>query len=102
MEKEHRLTAFDGRLVLDPDSRIVTVDGREVRLTHADTRLLRGLIELGGGVHDSETILWKVYRIVLHPVELRYPMAVLRVKLGEPVWIVRTGEGYGLRPPELP
>ncbi|MFF4921426.1 hypothetical protein ACFY4B_12660 [Kitasatospora sp. NPDC001261] len=103
LEPQGSLTAFDGRLVIDLDTQVVTVDGREVRLRRSDVKLLRGLIELGEGVHAPDTILWKVYDASLHPHELRYPMALLRAKLGEPEWIVRTEEGrYGLRPPELP
>ncbi|MFD8753627.1 hypothetical protein ACFV0O_22030 [Kitasatospora sp. NPDC059577] len=41
------MTAFEGRLVRDPDTRIATVDGREARLTRADATLLRGLIDPG-------------------------------------------------------
>ncbi|WP_224284338.1 hypothetical protein [Streptomyces sp. LS1784] len=101
-EPRGSLTAFDGRLVIDPDTRVVTVDGREVRLNRADVKLLRGLVELGEGVHEPYSIMWKVYNAPCHPHELRYPMTVLRAKLGEPSWIVRTEEGYGLRPPDLP
>ncbi|MFI9363438.1 hypothetical protein ACIG5E_20630 [Kitasatospora sp. NPDC053057] len=93
------LTAFDGRLVLDPDARTATVDGREVRLTYQDVRGLRTLIELGEGVHDPLDILMRGWGVCLDPRELRYPMAVLRMKLGEPRWIVRVGDRYGLRPP---
>ncbi|MFE7590994.1 hypothetical protein ACFU6K_16480 [Kitasatospora sp. NPDC057512] len=103
LEPQGSLAAFDGRLVIDLDTRVVTVDGREVRLHRSDVRLLRGLIELGEETHAPDTIMWKVYGAPLHPHELRYPVAVLRAKLGEPGWIVRTEEGrYGLRPPELP
>ncbi|MFF4381275.1 hypothetical protein [Kitasatospora sp. NPDC001547] len=101
-EPQGALTAFDGRLVIDLDTRLVTVDGREVRLTRAEVKLLRGLVELGEGVHGPHTIMWKVFDASPHPHELRYPMTVLRTKLGEPSWIVRTDAGYGLRPPELP
>ncbi|MFF2544651.1 hypothetical protein ACFVUY_19020 [Kitasatospora sp. NPDC058063] len=101
-EPQGSLTAFDGRLVVDLDTRLVTVDGREVQLARADVRLLRGLIELGEGVHQAYSIMWKVYNAALHPHELTFPMTRLRWKLGEPSWIVRTEEGYGLRPPELP
>ncbi|MFI2607540.1 hypothetical protein [Kitasatospora sp. NPDC018619] len=102
VEPQGALTAFDGRLVVDPDTRVVTLDGRPVQLTRADVRLLRGLVDLGEGVHDPQEILWKVYRAALHPHELGYPMTLLRAKLGEPTWIVRTAQGYGLRPPEPP
>ncbi|MFE6054434.1 hypothetical protein ACFQ6N_27080 [Kitasatospora sp. NPDC056446] len=98
-EPQGVLTAFDGRLRLDLDTRTATVDGREAQLTHRDARLLRGLIELGEGVHDPDTILWRVWGTVLNPVELRYPVAVLRMRLGEPSWIERTDAGYALRPP---
>ncbi|MEV7186812.1 hypothetical protein [Kitasatospora sp. NPDC093102] len=101
-EPQGSLTAFDGRLVIDLDTRVVTVDGREVQLHRADVKLLRGLVELGEGVHEPYSIMWKVYNAPFHPHELRYPMTVLRTKLGEPSWIVRTEEGYGLRPPDLP
>ncbi|MET8543770.1 hypothetical protein ABZW03_24420 [Kitasatospora sp. NPDC004799] len=101
-EPQGSLTAFDGRLVIDLDTRLVTLDGREVRLNRSDVRLLRGLVELGEGVHEPSSIMGKVYDAALHPHELRYPMAVLRAKLGEPTWIVRTEQGYGLRPPEAP
>ncbi|MFH9355106.1 hypothetical protein [Kitasatospora sp. NPDC017646] len=96
------LTAFDGRLVLDPDARTVTVDGREVRLTHQDVRGLRALVELGEGMHDAQDVLLHGWGVWLGPRELWYPMAVLRTKLGEPWWIVRDGDRYGLRPPEPP
>ncbi|MEU9047130.1 MULTISPECIES: hypothetical protein [unclassified Kitasatospora] len=96
------LTAFDGRLILDLDTRIATVDGRAAQLTRADTKLLRGLIALGEGVHESRVIMWEVYNAPFHPRELRYPMAVLRAKLGEPSWIERTADGYALRPPARP
>ncbi|MFJ9442118.1 hypothetical protein ACIRRH_09615 [Kitasatospora sp. NPDC101235] len=101
-EPQGSLTAFDGRLVIDLDTRVVTVDGREVQLNRSDVKLLRGLVELGEGVHEPYSIMWKVYNAPFHPHELRYPMTVLRAKLGEPSWIVRTDEGYGLRPPDLP
>ncbi|MFD8788278.1 hypothetical protein [Kitasatospora sp. NPDC059599] len=45
-------------------------------------------------------IVWRDYGAPFHPHELRHPMTVLRAKPGEPSWIVRTGVGYGLRPPE--
>ncbi|MFJ3218857.1 hypothetical protein ACIPLC_23400 [Kitasatospora sp. NPDC086801] len=48
-EPQGALTAFDGGLVLDLDTRIVTLDGRAVQLTRQDARVLRALIELGGG-----------------------------------------------------
>ncbi|RKT19673.1 hypothetical protein BX285_4142 [Streptomyces sp. 1114.5] len=94
------LTAFDGRLVLDLDARTATVDGREAQLTRQDAKLLRGLIELGEGVHAPDTILLRVWGVLLNPVELRYPISVLRLKLGRPSWIERTEAGYALRPPE--
>ncbi|MGW3233509.1 hypothetical protein [Kitasatospora sp. NPDC001095] len=99
-ESRGSLTGFDGRLVVDLDTRLVTVDGREARLNRSDVKLLCGLIELGEGVHEPEAIMWKVYGTPFHTHELRYLTAVLRVKLGEPSWIVRTEEGYGLLPPE--
>ncbi|MEU3572016.1 hypothetical protein AB0E96_26845 [Kitasatospora sp. NPDC036755] len=101
-EPQGSVTAFDGRLVIDLDTRVVTLDGREAQLTRSDVRLLRGLVELGEGVHESSSIMWEIYNAPFNPHELRYLMAVLRIKLGEPSWIVRTEEGYGLRPPEPP
>ncbi|MEU4114901.1 hypothetical protein AB0F71_10450 [Kitasatospora sp. NPDC028055] len=121
MEQEHPvnespgpLTAFDGRIVLDLTTRIATVDGREVPLTHQDTRALRALIELGEGMHDLLDIQQHGWDGLFDPRELRHPMAVLRAKLGEPPWIVREQEHeqdrewnrdrdrYGLRPPGPP
>jgi hypothetical protein len=99
LEPQGSLTAFDGRLVLDLDTRLATVDGREAQLNRADAKLLRGLIELGEGVHDPYVILVKVYSVILDPRELNYPMAVLRNKLGEPAWIERSEAGWSLRPP---
>ncbi|GAB7185005.1 hypothetical protein ATKI12_4836 [Kitasatospora sp. Ki12] len=99
-EPQGSLSAFDGRLVVDLDTKAVTVDGRDVRLTHADVRLLRGLIELGEGVHQPHVIMGKVYGAPLLTHELGFPMTVLRTELGEPSWIERTEDGYALRPPE--
>ncbi|MFJ8624025.1 hypothetical protein ACIRD3_14400 [Kitasatospora sp. NPDC093550] len=101
-EPQGTLTAFDGRLVIDLDTRVVTLDGRGARLTRSDVRLLRALIDLGEGVHEPHSIMGRAYGASLHPHELTYPMTVLRWKLGEPSWIVRTDQGYGLRPPEPP
>ncbi|MFJ2193545.1 hypothetical protein ACIOJE_37285 [Kitasatospora sp. NPDC087861] len=101
-EPQGSLTALDGRLLLDPDTRIATVDGREVHLTRQDTRVLRALIELGEGVHDPLDIIERVWGCWPDPRELRVPMAVLTFKLGEPSWIERTEDGYGLRAPERP
>ncbi|MFF2145973.1 hypothetical protein [Kitasatospora sp. NPDC058190] len=75
------------------------MDGREARLTRADAKLLRGLIELGEGAHDPYVILAKVYSVILDPRELNHPMTVLNARLGEPWWIERTGAGWSLRPP---
>ncbi|HJD82323.1 hypothetical protein [Kitasatospora aureofaciens] len=96
------LTAFGGRLALDPDARTATVDGRAVPLTYQDVRGLRTLIELGEGLHDARDVLLHGWGAWTDPRELRYPMAVLRAKLGEPWWIVRDGDRYGLRPPGPP
>ncbi|MFJ9773043.1 hypothetical protein ACIRVF_17690 [Kitasatospora sp. NPDC101157] len=78
------------------------MDGREVALTRQDVRGLRTLIELGEGLHDARDILLHGWGVLLGPQELRYPMAVLRTRLGEPWWIVRAGDRYGLRPPAPP
>ncbi|MET8627051.1 hypothetical protein ABZW30_25355 [Kitasatospora sp. NPDC004669] len=102
LEPQGSLTAFDGRLVLDLDTQVATADGHEAQLTRADSRLLRGLIELGEGVHDPDVILWKVFRAILDPRELKFPMTVLNMKLGEPRWIERTEAGWSLRPPGSP
>ncbi|WP_030056825.1 MULTISPECIES: hypothetical protein [Streptomyces] len=99
-EPQGSLTAFDGRLVLDLDASIATVDGREAQLTRSDAKLLRGLIELGEGVHEPYVIMGSVYNAWLHPHELKYPISVLRMKLGEPSWIERSENGYALRRPE--
>ncbi|MER7674445.1 hypothetical protein ABTY61_39115 [Kitasatospora sp. NPDC096128] len=103
-EPRGALTTFEGRLVLDLDARIVTVDGREVQLTRQDTRALRTLIELGEGTHDLLDIQLHGWDGLFDPRELRHPMALLRAKLGEPPWIVRDRERdrYGLRPPGPP
>ncbi|MFB7911605.1 hypothetical protein ACFXPX_19555 [Kitasatospora sp. NPDC059146] len=104
------LTAFDGRIALDPVTRIATVDGREVQLTRQDTRALRTLIELGEGMHDLRDIRLHGWDGLSDHRELRHPMAVLRAKLGEPSWVVRERDRdrererdrYGLRPPGPP
>ncbi|MFD7452742.1 hypothetical protein [Kitasatospora sp. NPDC059827] len=98
------LTAFDGRIVLDPATRIAAVDGREVRLTRQDARLLRTLIELGAGMHSLRDIQLHCWEDLFDPRELRHPMALLRARLGEPWWIVRDRDRdrYGLRPPGPP
>ncbi|MBO1419130.1 hypothetical protein [Streptomyces sp. FH025] len=98
---EGSLSAFDGRLVLDLDTRVVTVDGREVQLTHASTRLLRTLIELGEGAHDPLVITERVWDSAwLDERELRYPIALLRHLLGHQQWIEWTADGVVLHPPE--
>ncbi|MGW3044636.1 hypothetical protein ACWC9T_32380 [Kitasatospora sp. NPDC001159] len=99
LEPQGSLTAFGGRLVLDLDTQLAMVDGREAQLTRADAKLLRGLIELGEGVHDPLAILMRVYGIWLDPRALNFPMTLLKTKLGEPYWIEQTEAGWSLCPP---
>ncbi|MFJ3218856.1 hypothetical protein ACIPLC_23395 [Kitasatospora sp. NPDC086801] len=45
-------------------------------------------------------IIERIWGFWPHRRELDVPMTILRFKLGEPPWIDRTGDGYGLRAPE--
>ncbi|MFD8083001.1 hypothetical protein ACFV4F_15065 [Kitasatospora sp. NPDC059722] len=94
------VTAFDGRLVVDLDARVATVDGRATQLTFKETDLLHGLVELGDGTHPAEEIMRRAWEVDWpHARDLRVPIRILGNKLGEPSWIVESPrDHYGLHP----
>lgn len=96
------LVGYDG-LVLDPDARRVTVEGREVRLTQREFDLLHFLLTHPDRVFSRADLLRQVwdYDFEGYDRTVDAHVARLRRKLGGPGdWIETAwGTGYRLRPP---
>jgi DNA-binding response OmpR family regulator len=86
-------------VVLDPELRRATRDGREVQLTEREAALLELLLRRPGQVVTRETALDEVWRDEASPNVVDRYVAHLRRKLGDPpvIHTVR-GAGFTLRP----
>jgi DNA-binding response OmpR family regulator len=95
----------DGRLRLDPGMRSVLVEGREVRLTPTEFRLLQELVRSAGTALSSGQLVARAWGDAsgIAPERVKYTVLRLRRKLGwsepesSPLEAVR-GFGYRYRP----
>ncbi len=96
------LLGYDG-LVLDPESRTVQVDGREVHLTQREFDLLHFLLSHPGRVFSRSDLLREVWEYDFEGYDRTVDahIARLRKKLGDPGARIETawGSGYKLRLP---
>jgi len=87
-----------GRLVIDPRSRRVTLDGAEVHLTPTEFDLLAYLSSEPGAAHRRSDILRDVWQTEWYGATktLDAHVAAIRRKLGDPGWI-ESVRGVGFR-----
>jgi DNA-binding response OmpR family regulator len=87
-----------GSLVVDPDSRMVTVNDAEIALTHKEYELLIALVRRSGMVVTREQLMTQVWQSTwtgnLHTIDVH--LASLRSKLGDPT-LIQTVRGVGYR-----
>lgn len=85
-------------VTLDPFRREVYRAGRLVRLSRKEFAVLDVLMQAGGGVVSSETILEKAWDANADPFTntIRVTISNLRKRLGEP-WVIHTVSGSGYR-----
>jgi two-component system phosphate regulon response regulator PhoB len=104
-EARSALVGYDG-LVLDPEARTITVQGRGVYLTQREFDLLHFLLSHPNRVFSRADLLRQVwdYDFEGYDRTVDAHVARLRKKLGPPgEWIETAwGSGYKLRPPDEP
>lgn len=101
---ENRLERLDGRLVIDGDRHVVTVDGASVELTVTEFGILSQLAQRPGFVRTRDQIIAAVHgrNVVLSTRTIDVHVTALRRKLGELSWCVETVRGVGYRFAEAP
>ena len=104
-ETRSALVGYDG-LVLDPEARTITVQGRDVHLTQREFDLLHFLLSHPNRVFSRADLLRQVwdYDFEGYDRTVDAHVARLRKKLGPPgEWIETAwGSGYKLHPPDDP
>jgi two-component system phosphate regulon response regulator PhoB len=104
-EARSALVGYDG-LVLDPEARTITVQGRDVYLTQREFDLLHFLLSHPNRVFSRADLLRQVwdYDFEGYDRTVDAHVARLRKKLGPPgEWIETAwGSGYKLHPPDEP
>lgn len=100
--EEHVL--INGGLVLDDEKKLVTVDGREVKLTPSEYRILKLLMENKDRVYSSEEIYEKVWQEDSYgsdnivAVHIRHIREKIEINPKEPRYLkVVWGQGYKMQ-----
>jgi len=94
-----RLALVDGRLVIDPERHVVTVDGEQIDLTLTEFGILRYLAARPGFVRTRDQIIASVHgkNTVLSSRTVDVHMTALRRKLGPLGPCLETVRGVGYR-----
>lgn len=94
-----RIALADGRLLIDPERHVVTVDGAAIDLTLTEFGILRYLAARPGFVRTRDQIIASVHgkHTVLSSRTVDVHMTALRRKLGELGAMLETVRGVGYR-----
>jgi len=92
-----------GPLVMDLDKHEVTAEGRPVKLTLTEFKLLRALVEAGGRVLSRDRLMDKAMGTDVFVTDRAIDVHVtaIRKKLGDVSWLVHTVRGVGYRLQEV-
>jgi len=96
---DQRLLLADGRLLIDPERHVVTLDGEVIDLTLTEFGILRYLAMRPGFVRTRDQIIASVHgkHTVLSSRTVDVHMTALRRKLGELGPLLETVRGVGYR-----
>ena len=96
---DNRLERLDGRLVIDPDRHVITVDGEAADLTVTEFGILNHLAQRPGFVRTRDQIIAAVHgrNVVLSSRTIDVHVTALRKKLGPLAGCVETVRGIGYR-----
>jgi len=96
---DNRLERLEGRLVIDPDRHVITVDGTLVDLTVTEFGILNHLAQRPGFVRTRDQIIAAVHgrNVVLSSRTVDVHMTALRRKLGDMGAMIETVRGVGYR-----
>jgi two-component system phosphate regulon response regulator PhoB len=96
---DNRLERIEGRLVIDPDRHVITVDGTLVDLTVTEFGILNHLAQRPGFVRTRDQIIAAVHgrNVVLSSRTIDVHVTALRKKLGSLAGCVETVRGIGYR-----
>lgn len=96
---DNRLERIEGRLVIDPDRHVITVDGTLVDLTVTEFGILNHLAQRPGFVRTRDQIIAAVHgrNVVLSSRTIDVHVTALRKKLGALAGCVETVRGIGYR-----
>ncbi len=102
---DNRLERIDGRLVIDPDRHVITIDTKPTDLTVTEFGILNHLAQRPGFVRTRDQIIAAVHgrNVVLSSRTIDVHVTALRKKLGSLAGCVETVRGIGYRfcaPPE--
>jgi two-component system phosphate regulon response regulator PhoB len=96
---DNRLERLEGRLVIDPDRHVITVDGTLIDLTVTEFGILNHLAQRPGFVRTRDQIIAAVHgrNVVLSSRTIDVHVTALRKKLGALAGCVETVRGIGYR-----
>lgn len=88
-----------GPLAMDTEKHEVSVDGRPVKLTLTEFKLLRALVEARGRVLSRDRLMDKAMGedVFVTDRAIDVHVTAIRKKLGEAAWLVHTVRGVGYR-----
>jgi two-component system phosphate regulon response regulator PhoB len=101
---DNRLERIDGRLVIDPDRHVITIDTKPTDLTVTEFGILNHLAQRPGFVRTRDQIIAAVHgrNVVLSSRTIDVHVTALRKKLGGLSGCVETVRGIGYRFCETP
>jgi len=101
---DNRLERIDGRLVIDPDRHVITIDAKATDLTVTEFGILNHLAQRPGFVRTRDQIIAAVHgrNVVLSSRTIDVHVTALRKKLGSLAGCVETVRGIGYRFCETP
>ena len=101
---DNRLERIDGRLVIDPDRHVITIDTKATDLTVTEFGILNHLAQRPGFVRTRDQIIAAVHgrNVVLSSRTIDVHVTALRKKLGSLAGCVETVRGIGYRFCETP
>ncbi len=93
-----------GPLIMDTEKHETTVNGRQVKLTLTEFKLLRALVEARGRVLNRDRLMDKAMGADVFVTDRAIDVHVtaIRKKLGDAAWLVHTVRGVGYRLQEEP
>lgn len=88
-----------GPLAMDTEKHEVTVDGKAVKLTLTEFKLLRALVEARGRVLSRDRLMDKAMGedVFVTDRAIDVHVTAIRKKLGDAAWLVHTVRGVGYR-----